>query len=130
MSETHRNLRPLITTALAGAILLVAACVSAPPVAPSSLKEANLAIEAAERADVSHFANAELDEARQKLILADKAVMAEDMVLANRYAQESTVTAELATARTEAAKAQAVNVELNRGAQALIEEMQRLGDQQ
>jgi hypothetical protein len=51
------------------------------------------------------------------------------MVLANRYAEQSTLTAELATARTEAAKAQAVNAEMNRSADALIEEMQRTGDQ-
>jgi hypothetical protein len=38
--------------------------------------------------------------------------------------------AELATARTGAAKALAINEEMNRGAKALIEEMQRTGDRQ
>jgi hypothetical protein len=51
------------------------------------------------------------------------------MVMADRYAKQSTVMAELATAKTEAAKALAVNEEMNRGAKALIEEMQRSGDQ-
>jgi hypothetical protein len=110
-------------------MLLATACASAPPTAPASLNEAKLAIAAAEKVDASHYAVAELDEARQKLIAADKAVTADDMVLANRYAEQSTLTAELATARTEAAKAQAVNAEMNRSADALIEEMQRTGDQ-
>jgi putative cell wall-binding protein len=116
--------------ALAGATLLVAGCATAPMAPTASLNEAKLAIEAAEKSDASHYANAELDEARQKLKLANNAVTAKNMVVASRYAEESTVTAELATARTEAAKAAAINDELNRGAKALIEEMQRTGDQQ
>lgn len=130
MSEIYRHRRMLTAAAFAGMMLLVTACASAPPAPPASLNEAKLAIAAAEKVDASHYAIAELDEARQKLMSADKAVMADNMVLANRYAEQSTLTAELATARTEAAKAQAVNAEMNRGADALIEEMHRTGDQQ
>jgi hypothetical protein len=111
-------------------MLLFAACASAPPAPTASLNEAKLAIAAAEKVDANHHATAELDEARQKLVLANNAVTAKNMVLASRYAEESTVTAMLATARTEAAKAQAINDEMKRGAKALIEEMQRTGDQQ
>jgi hypothetical protein len=111
-------------------MLLIAACGSAPTAPPTSLNEAKLAIEVAERVDASHYANAELDEARQKLMSADKAFAAENIVMANRYAEQSTLTAELATARTEAAKAAEVNEEMKRSAEALIEEMQRSGDQQ
>jgi hypothetical protein len=110
-------------------MLLITACASAPMAPTASLNEAKHAIEVAERVDASHHASAELDEARQKLLSADKAVTSEDMVLAERYAKQSKVMAELATAKTEAAKALAVNEELNRGAKALIEEMQRTGDQ-
>jgi hypothetical protein len=130
MLETYRHRRIPMAAALACVMLLVTACASAPPAPPTSLNEAKLAIEVAEKADASHFANAELDEARQKLMSAEKAVAAENLVLANRYAEESTLTAELATARTEAAKAAAVNEEMKKGAEALIEEMQRTGDQQ
>lgn len=112
------------------AMLISAACASAPPAPTASLNEAKLAIQQAGQDDASHYANAELDQARQKLMLANEAVAMKDMVLAGRLANEATVTAELATAKTEAAKAQAINVELNRGALALIEEMQRVGDQQ
>jgi hypothetical protein len=130
MFETYRNHRLLTVAALAGTMLLIGACASAPPAPTAALNEAKLAIEVAEKIDASHYANAELDEARQKLVLANEAVTAKNMVQASRYAEQSTVTAELATARTEAAKAEAVNDELNRGAKALIEEMQRTGDQQ
>jgi hypothetical protein len=130
MFKAYRYRRPLTVAAFAGSMLLFAACASAPPAPTASLNEAKIAIEAAEKIDASHYANAELDEARQKLVLANQAVTAKNMVMASRYAGESTVTAKLATARTEAAKAQAVNDELNRGAEALIDEMQRTGDQQ
>ena len=63
MPEINRNYRLLTTAALTGAMLLVAACASTPR---ASLNEAKLAIEAAESADASHYATAELDEARQK----------------------------------------------------------------
>jgi DMSO/TMAO reductase YedYZ molybdopterin-dependent catalytic subunit len=130
MLETYRIRRTLTAAALAGVMLLATACASAPPAAPASLKEAKLAIEVAEKVDANHHATAELDEARQKLVSADKSVMAKNMVLADRFAKQPIVMAELATAKTEAAKAQAVNEELKRGSKALIEEMQRIGDQQ
>jgi hypothetical protein len=130
MFETYRNRRLLTAGALAGTLLVLAACASAPIAPTASLNEAKLAIQVAEKNDASHFAGAELDEARQKLILADKAVVAEDMVQAERYANESTVTATLAAAKTEATKAEAVNEEMSQGAKALNEEMQRAGDQQ
>ena len=121
--------RPYATAGLAGAMLLLAGCATMPTAPTASLDEAKRAIQAAEKDDASHYAGAELDEARQKLILADRAVEAEDMILAERLAQESTVTANLAAARTEATKAEALNKELSLGSEALIEEMQRSGDQ-
>ncbi|HEX9853324.1 MAG TPA: DUF4398 domain-containing protein [Woeseiaceae bacterium] len=127
INPTHRL---HLAASLAGAMLLFAGCATAPMAPTASLNEAKLAIQAAEKNDASHYAGAELDEARQKLIQADKAVVSEDMVRAKQLAQESTVTAKLAAARTEATKAKAVNDEMSRGADALIEEMQRAGDQQ
>jgi hypothetical protein len=130
MFEVYRNHRFLNGAALAGAMLLFAACATVPPAPTAALDEAKNAIEAAEKIDANQYSTGELDEARQRLVMANKAVAAEDMVLASRYAEESTVTAKLATARTEAAKAQAINDDMKRGAKALIEEMQRTGDQQ
>jgi Domain of unknown function (DUF4398) len=113
---------------LAGIVLLVAACASAPPAPDAEIDAAKVAISNAEKADASRYAGAELGEARQKLASADEAVKAESMVLAERFAQESRVQAELASARTEAAKAAVVNQEMERGAEALTEEMERAGE--
>ncbi len=129
-NRINRNYRLYVTASLAGAMLLLAGCVSAPTAPTASLNAAKLAIQAAEKDDASHFAAAELDEARQKLMLAEKAVVAEDMILAMRYADESTATAKLAAARTEETKAVAINQEMSRSAEALMQEMQRAGDQQ
>jgi len=115
---------------LAGMLMLVAACASAPPAPDSAMDAAKVAISNAEKADASHFAGAELGEARQKLAAADKAVLDESMIQAERFAQESRVQAELASARTEAAKAAAVNKEMERGAVALTEELERAGEPQ
>jgi len=133
MSETplvHLRRHSFVRAGLLGVILLFAGCVSAPVVPTASLVEARQAIGVAEREDASHYAAAELDEARQKLLAADNAVAAENMTAADRLAQEATATAELASARTEAAKALAINLELSRGIQALSEELQRAGDRQ
>ena len=113
---------------LAGSLLLVTACASAPPAPDAAINAAKVAIANAEKADAGHHAGAELGEARQKLVSADAAVADEKMILAERFAQESRVQAELASARTEAAKAAAVNKEMERGADALSEEMERAGE--
>jgi putative cell wall-binding protein len=123
-----RNTR--VAAGLAAAIVLLGACATTPPAPPTaSLIAAQQAIARAEQADAQQYASAELDEAKQKLALADRAVTAEGMIEADRFAQESRVAAELASARTESAKAADINREMGRGADALLEEMQRQGDQ-
>ena len=131
MNETYGVgpvLRPLITAGLAGILMLVAACAATPQAPESALDAARVAISNAEKAEAGQFAGAELGEAREKLALADNAVQDENMVVAERFALESQVQAELASARTAAAKAASVNEELGRGADALAEEMQRAGE--
>jgi uncharacterized membrane protein YeaQ/YmgE (transglycosylase-associated protein family) len=123
-----RVLRPLITAGLAGMLLLVGGCATAPVAPDSAMDAAKVAISNAEKAEAGQFAGAELGEAREKLALADNAVRDENMVVAERFAQESRVQAELASARTAAAKAVAVNKEMERGADALTEEMKRAGE--
>jgi hypothetical protein len=139
MNETTRTncrLRLCAAAALTGAIALVAACASNPPAPTSSLDAAKVAISNADKADAGQYASAELGEARQKLALADTAMSGKDgkseksMVTAGRLADEARVEAELASARSAAAKAAVVNTEMNRGADALTEEMQRAGEKQ
>ena len=118
----------LVAAGLACLLMLIAACASAPPAPDSALDAAKVAITNAEKAEAGQFAAAELGEARTKLALADNAVREESMVVAERFAQESRVQAELASARTAMAKSAAVNKEMERGADALNEEMQRAGE--
>lgn len=128
MKQTSGVGRTLITAGLAAVLMLVGACASTPPAPESALDAARVAISNAEKADAGRFAGAELGEARDKLASADTATRHENMVVAERLARESQVQAELASARTAAAKAESVNDEMGRGADALAEEMQRAGE--
>jgi hypothetical protein len=115
---------------LASVLLVAGACASAPPVPTRSLDSARTAVSNAEKADAGRFAAAELGEAREKLAAADSAVTRKSMLVAEQLADQARVEAELAAARTESAKAVAVNKEMRLGSEALGEEMQRAGDQQ
>lgn len=119
----------LFTTLILATLTLVA-CASAPMAPTESLNGARDTIASAEQADARRYAGAELEEANRQLAAADKAVAEERMTDADRLAKQARVAAELAMARTEVAKAAAINRELERDAEALDEEMQRLGDQQ
>lgn len=114
-----------IATCLTGALLLVAACASTPPAPTETLRAAEQAISSAEKADAGRYAAAELAEARAKLVSANDAVKEEKMLVAERLGQQSRVEADLASARSEAAKAATVNEEMKRGNDALVEETQR-----
>lgn len=115
----------LRASGLAAGLLLLGACASAPPVPTESLQAARTAIETAEKADAGRFASMELSEARKRLASADTAVREERMPLAERFAHESKVQAELASAKTTAVKANAVNDEMKQSTVTLIEEMKR-----
>lgn len=110
---------------LAGVILLVASCASTPPEPIATLQAAEQAIATAEKADAGRYAAAELSEARTKLASANDAVKKEQMINAERLAEQSRAEAELAAARSEAAKAATVNEEIKRGNEAVVEETER-----
>jgi hypothetical protein len=122
------TLRLLFVASLAGATLLLSACASAPKAPNAALSEAKVAINSAEKAEASRYAGPELTEARLKLAQADAAVSEKNMVEADRLARQSRLAAELAIARTETAKALAVNAELSKGLEALNAELNRPGD--
>lgn len=131
-SDTRRRpgARAAAAAAAIAGVLLVAACASTPPAPTSQLQAAQLAISNAERTDAGRYAAAELGEARTKLASANAAVLEEKMVVAAQLAEQSRVEAELALARTAAAKAAVVNEEMKRSTGTLIDEMQRnTGDQ-
>jgi hypothetical protein len=106
-------------------ISILAACASTPPAPTTSLLAARSAIATAEKADAGRYAAPKLGDAREKLAAADGAVEAKHMPLAQRLADESRVAADLAAAKSEEAKAVAVNDEMKHSNEALIEEMQR-----
>jgi len=123
--KTKRHLCALVVMAL-----LLGACASAPNPPNDALTAARDAIITAEESGARQYAGSELDEARQQLIKAEQAVSDENMILAERHANQARVSAELATASSESSKALAINREMERGADALTEEMRRTGEQQ
>jgi hypothetical protein len=106
-------------------VFLLAACASTPPAPTSNLQAAQQAIAAAERSEAARYAPGELSEAHTKLALADTAVTERKMVVAEHFADQSRAEAELASAKTSAAKANAVNDEMKRSNGTLVDEMKR-----
>lgn len=129
----HRDGTPLTRAVLLSAILVaglsLGACASKPMAPPDSLSEAREAIARAEQSDSRQYAGGELDAAKQKLEKAETAADEQNMAEAERLAQEALIAAELASARTSAAKAEEVNREMERGAEALTDEMRRKEEQ-
>ena len=107
------------------AAVLLAGCASTPPAPTESLLAARTAIATAEKADAGRYAAQDLGAAREKLTAANSAVEMKNMLGAQRLAEQSRVAADLAAAKTEQAKATAVNDEMKNSNDALVEEMQR-----
>lgn len=127
-SKSHK--RVAVTFGLIAIAAFLAACMSSPVAPDAAMADAKDAITSAEQSDARQYAAAELDQARQKLLLAEDAVRAERMVDARQLAQQSRITAELALAKAASAKAIEINRQMGRGADALDEEMKRMGEQQ
>lgn len=106
-------------------LFTLASCASAPTAPARELQAAELAITRAEQARVADYASIELSQARTRLQAARAAVIEDDMVLAQRLADESRVNAELAFARAEMLKAKAINDEMQKGINTLKQEMSR-----
>jgi hypothetical protein len=106
-------------------LLLSGVAFAGKPIPTTNLQSAEQAIANAERVEAATFAAVELGEARSKLAAAQEAVSEKEMVAAAQLADESRVAAELAAARTGAAKAKAVNADIKRNTATLVEEMQR-----
>jgi hypothetical protein len=121
-SVSRRRLR----LAVAGMALCVAAAhASSPPNPAPNLQAAQQAIATAEREEAGVHAAAELSEAREKLSSAQQALNGKKLVEAAQLADEARAEAELAAARSGAARADAVNQDMKKSTATLIEEMQR-----
>jgi hypothetical protein len=120
-SISRRRLRFLLPALL----LISGAAFAAKPPPTTNLQAAQQAIANAERVDAATLAGVELGEARGKLAAAQKAVEDKEMIVAAQFADEARVGAELAAAKAGAAKAKAVNADIERSTATLIDEMQR-----
>ena len=104
---------------------MFAGCASTPNAPTEALQAAELAIAKAEQDRASNYASLELGEAREKLTAARIAVAEKEMLRAARLAEQSRADAELAIAKTQAAKAGEINAELDRNADTLQREIER-----
>jgi PBP1b-binding outer membrane lipoprotein LpoB len=113
----------IIRSAAVLLVILAAGCVSSPgPVA--ELSQAHTLIQQAEQSDAQQFASADLEAARSKLREADARANDQPDV-SIRLAQESSVDADLALARTRAAKANQALADVNAGTATLRSETRR-----
>jgi hypothetical protein len=124
-SKHARDARRRLRIALPALILLATAACASTPIPETNMQSARQAIANAERVDAASLAAVELGEARSKLSAAEQAVTQKKMLEAERLADQSRVAAELASARTGAAKAKAVNADIEKSTATLVEEMQR-----
>jgi hypothetical protein len=123
-TQADRGSRVRLTLGFTG-VLLLAACASTPPAPLANLQAAQQAIATAERGEAARYAPGELSEAHTKLASADAAVTERKMEMAEHFADQSRAEAELASAKTSAAKANAVNDEMKRSNGTLVDEMKR-----
>lgn len=105
--------------------LIFSACTTAPPAPTQALSAAQSAIDTADQERVSDYALPELSQARDKLTAARTAVLNKDMLLARSLAEESRVSAELASARARKLKATRINEDMLESIETLKQEMQR-----
>ena len=120
--QAARSLR--LVVAAAGLFTLVA-CASTPPAPTHALQGAEAAITNAEQARVADYASIELNEARENLAAARKAVQDKDRARAERLAEQARVNAELASANAGLTKARVINEEMQTSIDVLKQEMQR-----
>jgi hypothetical protein len=113
-----------LAVGLAG-VLAFAGCAATPPAPTANLQAAQQAIEAAERNEAGRYATGELSEAHTRLAAAQSAVAEKRMGVAEHFADQSRAEAELASAKTSAAKANAVNDEMKHSNGTLVDEMKR-----
>jgi hypothetical protein len=123
--RTRRLRRPAAILLGLGGALLFAACAATPPVPDVALSSAKQAIAVADQERVADASSPPLSEARNKYSAAQTAVTEKRMAEADRLAEESRVDAELSTAQSQAAKSQAVNAEMIKSTQTILDEMQR-----
>jgi outer membrane PBP1 activator LpoA protein len=124
-STLHPTRRARLASSAVLAAIVLSACASTPLPPTAELQAAEQAIATADKARVADHASPELTQAREKLEAAKVAVREEKMGDARRLAEQSRADAELASAKSEEVKAQAVNDDMKKSTETLNSEMQR-----
>lgn len=128
MNPIRQSIRSTAALRLVGVcsgLLLLGACASSPESPSQALQAAEAAISSAEQARVADYAAPELGVARDKLQAAHSAAKLDELLLAEQLAEQSRVEAELALAKSQAARAKVVNDEMLQSTDSLKQEMQR-----
>jgi hypothetical protein len=115
--------RSTLAVAVLGALLAAAGCASAPK-PTAELAQAHTLVDQAEQGGGEQFASADMAAARRKLQMADQDA-AKQPEQSKRLAQEATVDARVALARTNEVKAQQALRDVNAGTQTLRNETDR-----
>lgn len=123
--------RTLVIAAWASGLMLLASggCASTPLPPTDAFQAADIAITNADQDKAAEFAPVELKSARERIVAARAAVGRDpeprDIERARQLANEAQADAELASARTRSARAEAVNAELRKNIETLKLELQR-----
>ena len=114
--------------AAAATLLVASVSCSSGPKPTADLAEAHTLVSQAEQSGAQQFASINLEAARSELRQADQDAATDKPVLATRMAQEASVDAELALARTRSAKAEQALQQVNSGTATLRSESERQGN--
>lgn len=112
-------------TFLCAALVVTAGCSSMKTPATASVAVSNAAVENASKADAAEFAPVEMNSAREKMALANKAMAAKNYKLANDLAIQAQADAKLAQGKANSAKAQTAANVLQDDIRVLREELDR-----
>jgi hypothetical protein len=119
------NLKFLLAAVTGAALVLTAGCSSMKAPATTSIAVSNEAVNSAGGAGGAEFAPVEMNSARQKLALSNKAMAAKDYKLANDLATQAQADAKLAQGKANSAKAQLAANALQDDIRVLREELDR-----
>lgn len=113
------------TALCAAAVILTAGCTSLKTPATASVAVSKAAVDNASSAGGAEFAPVEMNAAREKMALANKAMTAKNYKLARDLANQAQADAKLAQAKADSAKAQTAADALQEDIRVLHEELDR-----
>lgn len=120
-----RNSKQWFVALSSAALLVIAGCSSMKTPATASVAVSKAAVENASGAGGAEFAPVEMNSAREKMALANKAMEAKDYKRANDLATQAQADAKLAQSKASSAKAQTAADALQDDIRVLREELDR-----